>query len=173
MEKSLFEAADQIIDGIAEQVDQVLASDQLADLRQALVRLSKTLGAQLSVSLDITVDIFDPARSDALPLLRTGLSTSGGEPPYRTWSDSSPQRYVVEGEVQVVPHDRCPRCYGPWEFKFKHRSCPGCEATLGQNVKLLLDTDTCPYCEEGKVSMSRPVCDKCGHNVDPGQVVWG
>ena len=44
---------------------------------------------------------------------------------------------------------------------------------MGREVKLLLDTDVCPFCEEGKVSLTAPVCDKCGQRIDPGIVVWG
>jgi hypothetical protein len=80
---------------------------------------------------------------------------------------------VVEGDIEVVPHDRCPKCYGVWDFKLTNPSCLECGATLGREVKLLLDSDVCPYCEEGKVSMTAPVCDKCGQRIDPGIVVWG
>lgn len=173
MDRSSFESADPIIDQLAEMVDQVLDSDQFEAIRQALFRLSEAAGSRYSVNLTVSVDVFDPGRSNPLPLLTTGFSTSEGKPPFRTWGDSSPQKYVVDGEMQVVPHDRCPRCHGPWDFKFRHPSCPGCGASLGRDVKILLDTDVCPHCEEGRVSMSSPVCGKCGSRVDPALVVWG
>ncbi len=173
MDRSSFESADPIIDQLAEMVDQVLDSDQLEAIRQALSRLSEAVGSRYSVNVTVSVEVFDPGRSNPLPLLTTGFSTSEGKPPFRTWGDSSPQKYVVDGEMQVVPHDRCPRCHGPWDFKFRHPSCPGCRATLGRDVKILLDADVCPQCEEGRVSMSSPVCDKCGSRVDPALVVWG
>ena len=28
------------------------------------------------------------------------------------WGDSTPQRYIVEGEMAIVPHDYCPTCWG-------------------------------------------------------------
>jgi hypothetical protein len=173
MDRPSFESADPIIDQLAEMVDQALDSDQFGAIRQALSRLSEAVGSRYSINLTVSVDAFDPGRSNPLPLLTTGFSTSEGKPPFRTWGDSSPQKYVVEGEMQVVPHDRCPKCHGPWDFKFQHPSCPGCGATLGREVKILLDTDICPHCEEGRVSMSSPVCDKCGLRVDPTIVVWG
>lgn len=173
MDRPSFESAEPIVDEMAEQVHQILESDQFAAIREALARLSESSGTDFSVNCNVIVDVFDPKRGHPLPLLTTGFSTSGGQPPYRTWGDSSPQKYVVSGDIQVVPHDRCPRCYGTWDFKFKQRSCTGCGATLGRDVKLLLDTDRCPNCEEGKVSMSAPECTKCGHRVDPGLIVWG
>jgi hypothetical protein len=121
----------------------------------------------------VCVDVFDAERSNALPLLNVGLSTSKGNAPHKTYGDSTPQKYVVEGEIQVVPHDRCPKCYGVWDFKLMHTSCSECGATLGQEVKLLLDTDLCPFCEEGAVTMSIPTCAMCGQRIDPDVVIWG
>jgi hypothetical protein len=138
-----------------------------------LARLSEKVGPRYSANLTVCVDVFDADRSHALPLLTTGLSTSQGEPPHKTYGDSTPQKYVVDGEIQVVPHDRCPKCYGLWDFKLNHPSCSECGATLGREVKLLLDTDVCPFCEEGKVSMTVPVCAKCDQRIDTGVVVWG
>lgn len=173
MDRASFESADPIIDQIAEVLDQIIDSDQLSAVREALTRLSEAVGPRYSVSLTVTVEVFDPDRPHPLPLLTTGLCTSDGQPPYHTSGDSSPQKYVADGEIQIVPHDRCPRCHGVWGFKFDNRSCPGCRATLGQEVKVLLDTDVCPHCEGGHVSMSAPECSKCGYRVDPSFVTWG
>jgi len=173
MDQSSFEALEPLLDEMAESLERIFDSDQASAVRLALTRMSEAVGPRLSVNLNVTVDVFDGDRLQSLPLLTTGLSTSEGKPPYQTWGDSTPQKYVVGGEIQVVPHDRCPRCYGAWDFKFKHPTCPGCGATLGRDVKLLLDTDVCPFCEEGKVSLSDPACERCGHRVDPETVVWG
>jgi hypothetical protein len=54
-----------------------------------------------------------------------------------------------------------------------HKSCSHCDATLGDNCKLLLDTDVCPHCENGKLSMVDPKCDKCDFEIDPSLVTWG
>ena len=173
MDRSTFESADPIIDEMGAMLNELLDSDRFSALRLALARLSEAVGPRYSVNLNVSVDIFDAERSNALPLLTLGLSTSKGESPYKTYGDSTPQKYVVNGEIQVVPHDRCPHCYGVWDFKLNHPSCSECGATMGKEVKLLLDTDVCPFCEEGKVSLTAPVCDKCGHQIDPDQVVWG
>ena len=173
MDKSTFEAVDPLINEIAELTDKVLASDELARLREALTRLGATLDEQYAVNLSVVVDISDRDKQRYLPLLNTGLSTSEGDEPYRTYGDSSPQRYVVDGEMQVVPHDRCPQCWNAWEFKWQNHSCPHCDATLGENCMILLDTDTCPNCEKSTVSMAKPICDRCGFRINPAFVVWG
>jgi hypothetical protein len=117
--------------------------------------------------------VFEETREQALPLLTTGLSTESGKKPHRIWGDSTPQRYVVDGGIQVVPHDRCPKCWDAWDFKFQHHTCPNCGATLGKDCKVLLDSDECPWCQEGKLAVAQPRCDNCGFVVDPRIAVWG
>src|SRR5271157_3847518 len=103
----------------------------------------------------------------------TGISADFGEEPHRISGDSTPQRYVVEEGIQVVPHDRCPRCWEVWDFKFQNPTCSHCGAALGTDCKVLLDKDKCPWCQEGKVTVAEPRCDKCGFVVDPQVTVWG
>lgn len=173
MDQAAFHDADPVIDEISEMVDQALASDHLTALRKALVKLSETLGNRYSVGLNVALDIFDQKLERTMAVLNTGLSCSDAKEPYRTWGDSTLQRYVVDGQIQVVPHDRCPKCWDAWDFKLMHKKCPHCDATLGENCKLLLDTDLCPHCEAGTVSMAKPKCGKCGFEIDPKLVTWG
>ena len=117
MDPATFEAADPLVDKIADLVDSALLSDQLANLRQALDELGKAVWSRYSANLTVVVDLFDREREKALPLLNTGLSATDSRTPYRTWGDSTPQRYLVNGEIQVVPHDYCPKCWQLWDFK--------------------------------------------------------
>lgn len=170
MDPTTFKTIQPLLDRIAEIVDKQLGT---SGLLQALSDLSRALGDQLAVSINVTVDVFDEAKEEALPLLTTGLSTDANRQLYRTWGDSSPQRYVAADGIRVVPHDRCPKCWGVWDFKFQNRSCAHCGTTLGRDCKILLDTDECPWCQEGKVTMARPRCDKCGFVVDQSIATWG
>lgn len=170
MDPELFKAADPLLDQIAEVAEQQLAS---GELRRLLVELGNRLAKGYTVALTLTVDVYDPEQERSLPLLNTGLATSEGQEPYRTWGDSSPQRYVVDAGIQVVPHDRCPKCWQEWDFKFQNPTCPHCGIALGENCKVLLDSDECPHCQEGKVTLARPRCDRCGFVVDPNTVTWG
>lgn len=173
MDPKTFAVADELLDKIASIVDQKLESASFKDLRDALERLGKALGTRYSASLQVVVDVFDRERERTIPLLTTGFSTTDDKPPYRVWGDSSAQRYLCEGEIQVVPHDRCPRCWGYWDFKFEHPRCPSCGLTLGQACKVLLDSDVCPHCDKGRVTSENPTCDRCGFRVDPDMVSWG
>jgi hypothetical protein len=170
MDPADFKAVDPFLDKLAEIVDQQLG---LAELQRVLAELSTVMGKRYTVSVNMTVDVFDQEHERSLPLLNTGLATSEGQEPYRNWGDSTMQRYVVDAGIQIVPHDRCPTCWKEWDFKFLHPTCSHCGTTLGKNCKVLLDTDECPNCEEGKVTVSKPRCDKCGFVVDPNTVVWG
>ena len=117
--------------------------------------------------------VFNEQTETSLRLLTTGLSTSDGEEPYVCHGDSSMARYIVDGEICEVPHDHCPNCWASWDFKLKHRTCSFCELSLGKEIKLLLDTDICPNCEEGNVTLKSPRCSKCEFVADETIVAWG
>jgi hypothetical protein len=170
MDPATFQALQPLLDKVAQIAERQLGAP---DLIRAFSGLSQAVGTGLTVSINMTVDVFDEAHERALPLLTTGLSVDYGREPHRTWGDSSPQRYVVDEGIQVVPHDRCPKCWEVWDFKLQNPTCSHCGATLGENCKLLLDTDECPWCQEGKVTVSQPRCNQCGFVVDPRFAVWG
>ena len=135
MDKNLFEKIDPIVDDIAEQISELIEGAVLSQLKQNLADLSRTLGAY-SLALEINVQVFDPDREQSLPLLQTGLATSEGALPYQMWADSTPHRYIANGDMAIVPHDRCPRCWGLWDFKSLNPSCKSCGAEMGVDVKL-------------------------------------
>lgn len=170
MDADTFDAIDPLLDQIADLAEKQLDS---AELRRLVAELGKLVGKGRVASLSIVVDVFDEDKECSLPLLTTGLSASPGHEPSRTWGDSSPQRYVVEDGIKVVPHDRCPRCWQVWDFKLQNPTCSHCGLTMGEQCKLLLDSDECPWCNEGKVTVAKPRCSKCGHEVDRQKVVWG
>ncbi len=141
MDPEQFVAMQPLLDKIAEIIDDQLASQQLRDL---VGELGSVVGNGQIASLTIGVEVFDEDREFSLPLLTTGLSAFPGKEPSRTWGDSSPQRYVVDEGIQVVLHDRCPRCWQVWDFKLQNPTCPHCSTTTGDTCKVLLDSDECP-----------------------------
>jgi hypothetical protein len=148
-------------------------SDNAKRLRYSLTEISKALGADFSVDLNVVVQAFSSREERSLPLLQIGLSSNNGDTPYGHSADSTPQRYIIGGEIQVVPRDRCPKCWEDWMNKFEYPICEHCETTLGKDCKVLLDSDLCPFCEMGHVSMQTPICDDCGYEVDLSMVTWG
>jgi hypothetical protein len=170
MEPETFNAVDPLLDKIAEVAERQLESQELRGL---IAELGKVVGKGRIASVSIVVDVFDEDKECSVPLLTTGLTSFPGHEPSRTWGDSTPQRYVVEDGIKVVPHDRCPQCWQAWDFKLQNSTCPHCGIMMGDKCKLLLDTDECPWCNEGKVTVTKPICDKCGHEVDREKVVWG
>jgi hypothetical protein len=173
MDKTTFDIADPIVDDIAEAANELLDSPETEDLRSLLSTLNEAIGSRYSVSLDLNVTVFDVERERCLPVLRMGLAGFDGDKPFQAHGDSTAQRYIADGDMVVVPHDRCPLCWEEWDFKFLHTACSNCGAHLGTNVKVLLDTGVCPNCEDGEVSISQLTCPKCGYKVDPSHVTWG
>lgn len=173
MDKDTFETIDPILGNIAERATELLESAATEKLRSLLTELTNILGKQYLVSLHLNVTVFDTEMQRCLPVLQTGFTGFDLDKPYQAIGGSTPQHYIVDGELLVVPHDRCPHCWGKWDFKLQHSSCPHCGVSLGKEVKILLDTDVCPNCEEGTVSVSHPQCTKCGSVVELSQVAWG
>jgi Double zinc ribbon len=173
MDKKTFETIDPMVDEIDEVANELLESDATDKLRKLLTELNKALGSRYLVELHLNVDVYDTEKERGLPVLQTGLAGFDEGKPFPVSNDSTPQRYIVDGEMRIVPHDRCPRCWREWDFKFQHPTCFHCGASLGKEVRILLDTDVCPNCEQGKVSMSQPRCNNCGYEVDLSRVTWG
>jgi hypothetical protein len=112
MDRSPFDAADLIVDRLADMITQALESAQFEGMRQALSELSEAVGQRYSVDLNVTIEVFDPSRSHPLPLVMTGLSTVEGKPPYQTWGDSTPQKYEVDGRCRSSPMTVVPGATG-------------------------------------------------------------
>ncbi len=166
-----------LLDSLAGSIDDKFEELHKAGVFDEILKKMKNAVGQLpdtySVSFDITVNVYDTDREKGLSLLTTGINTSIGHEPYRHHGDSSPQKYLVDGQMCTVPDDFCPHCWGDWVFKFKHPLCPDCGYELGKQVMYLLDNDVCPHCQEGTITIDSPTCDECGFEVDKKKVVWG
>ena len=173
MKENEFKTLDPVADQVNEEVGKWIESDALSELKEALRRVSASLPETYAIELAVQLRIFDSERERSLTLLNSGLCTIGGQEPFSGDGDSTFQRYVVDGVICQVPHDYCPHCWGPWDFKLNHRECRHCGYSLGKEVKLLLDTDVCPNCEQGTVTVTTPTCNNCEFTVDPEFVTWG
>ena len=172
MKDTEFKAIEPLVETIAEEIDRLFDSAEFTSLRGALRQASELLKDK-SVTFNCTLDVFSEERGASLKVLDMGVASYDGREPHRCYGDSTVQRYIVGGEICQVPHDHCPRCWHIWDFKDRHRVCPSCGIELGKEIKILLDSDYCPHCEEGKVTMRSPVCSKCGYEVDLDIVMWG
>jgi len=170
MEADKFSQIDPILDDIAEIIQDQFESEKL---RQALKTIGDIVGKGRVASLRIILDVFDERNEAALTYLAMGLSADVSGEPFKTWDDASPQRYVTKDGIVVVPFDRCPSCWEPWDNKLEDTSCGHCGLSMGDDCKLLLDYDCCPWCGEGTVTAADPICTKCNVLVDTRHVVWG
>jgi hypothetical protein len=160
-----------IVRRLADAIDPVLDGTTMAEATRLIEALCQTLGKSYSVSLRVTIEVFDGTRT--LPVLQTGLTSANGRSAFRTCDDFSLERYLVCGEIQVVPQDRCPGCWAIWDLKTESRSCESCGLRMGVDCRILIDSDVCPSCGQGQVTMAAPFCDRCGYRVDLDMVSWG
>lgn len=173
MDQQTWRVVDGQLDNLAKELGRLLLSSEAESLREMLANLARSVADRHNINLTCVIDAFDEQVEHSLPLLTIGLGTRANGDVYPTAGDSTPGRYVVDGEIEVVPHDRCPQCLDVWDFKLDHPTCPHCDATLGVNCWVLLDSDVCPNCEKGKVSATKPHCTKCSFKFDPRLVKWG
>ena len=145
----LMELADQ-------KIGQLLESSSAKELAAAMQEVSAGLPDNFEVQLNVGLVAFEPERGTALPLTTQMICSIGGQEPYLAQADSTVQRYVVEGEICQVPHDRCPKCWDLWEAKFVHEECTHCGAKMGEDVKLLIDSDLVPIANVARSLQATP-----------------
>ena len=165
---------DALGDLMHDKFEELYVKQAFKDIQNKLNEICATLEDRYSVTFFFDLNVFDSKREKMITVFQTGLTCGGKDQSRRCQgAGSSFHTYIVDGKRVGIPHDYCPNCWAEWDFKFLHRECPGCGFALGENIQVLLDTDVCPNCEEGKVTRSNPKCDKCGQTMDPTVVHWG
>jgi ribosomal protein L37E len=173
MERDTFDRIDPMLDQLADRLEHLLQLAEMETIRDLVGQIGQLLGDHRSATLDIQLQIVDSEKKNSLPLLQMGFATDEGSDPYLCYGDSTPHRYLVDGTVVVVPHDHCPSCWGQWDVKDLHPTCPQCGISMGKQVKWMLDHDRCPNCEQSTVSSQAPKCSLCGYSINPDFIHWG
>ena len=173
MQEKEFDKLDELAEMVNSKIHKLYEDGTFSEISKKIKDISQDIEENYSISVDFQVNLFDTSKEKSLRFLTIGISSSRNNDPYIAYGDASPCRYLVDGNIKKVPHDFCPNCWGEWGFKFKHNTCSEGGYELGKQVKYLLDTDTCPYCQEGKITIDKPTCDECGFEVDNKKVVWG
>jgi len=173
MKQSEFTALDKLVDEADEKAEEWLQSEALSELRAALEKAVALFPDEYQVSLDVKLNVFDGQRERSIELLSHGLCFSPGIQTFEASGTSSPHRYIVDGELCELPHEYCPHCWADWVMKLERPVCPSCGYEMGNQVKLLLDNDLCPFCEDGEITLANPQCQKCGYEVNPAFIAWG
>ncbi|EMF80929.1 hypothetical protein LEP1GSC188_3106 [Leptospira weilii serovar Topaz str. LT2116] len=148
-------------------------SKKLDFIKDAFLKFSENLQERYSITCNLTLEIFDVEREQIIKISEVGISCNGGERPYVVRAGDSFVRYLAKGNIVEIPHSYCPVCWAEWDFKRKDQNCPKCDSKYGMEIKLLIDSNHCPQCSEGIVSLEEPYCKKCEFYADPEIVVWG
>lgn len=173
MNEKDFDEVEYVSDSIGESIEKKFEKGDFKAITDQLEALAKKIGGGRYLSLDFQINLFDPEKDNPLRVLTLGISAPSNEKPFLGGGDSISQRYIVNGVIVKVPNDQCPDCWGEWSFKFDSPVCFDCGIELGKDVKVLLDTEICPHCNEGKVTPQNKICDSCGFDVLPEFAYWG
>jgi hypothetical protein len=172
MKATEFNLLDLIAEAINSEFEKLLKAGEFDGIKRTMKEAIDKLPDSYSLNFNIELSVSDTNREKSIKLLQTGLTTSGDEP-YQVSLDKTCEQYWVDGETCIVPEEVCPNCWGDWTFKFKQNKCGHCNYELGKQVKYFLDDYICPMCQEGEMTVNKPVCDKCGYEVESDKVVWG
>ena len=173
MDVQTYDATQALADELTEEIRKLFEAGKLDGLEAKLKRAGANLPPGCSLSLNFSVEVFDPRRDKALKTSDAGLAFDREHPPHVLTYAPTPAKYVVDGVIRKVPHDHCPHCWSRWNFKSRFPECPTCGYQMGREIKLLLDSDVCPHCENSKISFAHPRCEACGFVVDNNVVAWG
>ncbi len=173
MEASKFDRLEKLAEMVNDKINELFEDGEFSEIYKEIKNVAEEFNDNSAVSVEFGVNVFNSKKKNCLQTLSLALTSATNEEPYIAYGDSTPARYLVDGRIMKVPHDHCPNCWGDWGFKFKNKVCPDCGYELGKEVKVLLDSDICPNCEEGKITIQKPECDKCGFVADKTLVHWG
>ncbi|HLP43406.1 MAG TPA: hypothetical protein VK465_18025 [Fibrobacteria bacterium] len=174
MEVQTYDHTHELADLLVSELQRLHRENKLTALEDKLKEISAALPKGYSITVNFSVEVFDENRDKSIRTTNAGITCMEGDRPYLSAHDEiSPAKYIVDGVMMKVPHDHCPNCWSRWSFKSRVRECRECGYRMGREIKLLLDTNVCPHCENSKISHSSPRCEGCGYVIDQNIVTWG
>ncbi len=173
MHEKEFNKLNELVEMVNDKIHKLYEDGEFLEITKKIKKVNLAIENVCNITVDFQVNAFDSKKEKSLRVLTVAICSAGEENPYLAYGDASPEKYLVDGNIRKVPHDVCPDCWGDWDFKFKNHQCPECGIEMGKEVKVLLDTATCPNCEKGNVYLNKPKCDKCGFEIDMSMVHWG
>lgn len=173
MDVQTYDLTHELADLLFTELQRLYGEQRLTKVEDKLKEISANLPKGYSLTVNFSVEVFDENRDKSLKTTDGGITCMDGDRPYLSTSESSAAKYIVDGELMKVPHDHCPNCWSRWSFKSRIRECRECGYRMGKEIKLLLDTNVCPHCENSPISVHNPQCEKCGYVADQNIVSWG
>jgi Zn-finger nucleic acid-binding protein len=174
MENEKFLKLDKIADDVHDKFKKLNELGEFDEIKEKIQEVLKSIPEKYSIDLGLSLAIHDLERIKTIDIYSIGLTGIGQEPKMFEYGDGYQfNRYLSNGNIVEIPHSYCPNCWGDWDFKSPGDSCPDCNVTFGKEVKLLLDSNECPNCENGKVSQTNPYCDSCDFEASDDIVIWG
>ena len=174
MNDEKFHELDTISDKIHDKFESLYGNKEFQEIESDIQKLLKSIHEKYSIEFNLSISIYDSDRDKSIQMYRIGITGSGKEGNTYQFSEGyNFNRYIINGHIIEIPHNICPNCWADWDFKRKNSSCPECGVIFGKEVKLLIDSDECPYCSEGKIYQKNSKCTKCDFIADDDLVVWG
>ena len=105
MQEKEFDKLDELAEIVNDKIHKLYEDGVFLEITNKIKEVSQTIGEDYSVTVDLQVNAFDSTKEKSLRALTIGISSSGNDAPYLAYGDSSPCRYLVDGDIKKVPHE--------------------------------------------------------------------
>ena len=156
-----FEAALDVFERLSSELYRAYRSKRRAQLRDALAQLKELAGSDVMPYVQVRLGVFDRIHQRTIQFGWIDVSLADDLQLFVLGHDATPRTFLVDGKWCSLPEDQCPRCLGEWKLNSQTIApCPACGAVLGQDLRIAIVNDRCPFCEDEQ-SPGEDVC-RCG-----------
>ena len=171
MTPEAFQTALVIAEEIRQEVYRVFRKKRGVKLREALGRLKELGGMEIMPYVQVQVGVLVRKPQKGIVFGGIDVSYCDDHELFIVERDPTPRTFLLGEELVTVPDHQCPKCLGERRLDFRNMGrCPECGAELGSEMRIVIDNDACPFCEEKRDSGSSDVCN-CGFDWNSEYVV--
>ncbi len=112
MQEKEFDKLDELAEMVNEKIHKLYEDGEFLEITKKIKEVTQTIEKAYSITVDFQVNAFDSKKEKSIRALTIGISSAEDEDPFLAYGDSSPERYLVNGNIKKVPYDFCPDCWG-------------------------------------------------------------
>lgn len=157
--------AHEIAERFIKRYNDLIDQGYFADLQEEFKQVMRNGAGETVLAVKLTIDRHDYLGSETVMPIKWALLLFDKSEMKVCRDNSFITTYMVGDEFIDANCEVCPSCKHRWSHKIFNYDCPGCEIEMGDDVKYVIENDSCPHCRHPGLSESDMVCKKCGHEV--------
>lgn len=162
MSPNEFESAVELLDEMLQQLYRRYGGNRRRLLRDQLGRLKQLCGERQMPFVRVELGVLDRDRQKAMQIGRVDVTYCDDGELFGTGGETDTRSYVLDDQLVCVPDGQCPACLGVWLLRPRmSEPCPECGIRFGDDFKIVIAGNRCPFCEEEYTE-----CESCGCSFD-------